>query len=241
VSSADPAVEDLDNFRTLEATLYFLAVDPAGEYQTGEPVRWGNKLIIRHQIRATAEGRKVELKVVPSGAIRFTLNGVNPKEGQLYEGLFQVPQEGATLQVYAHAGGAEALETIRLPALGNDQLQIDDAKPAALIQIPRLNLDTTERTFKLIQAFREDEITQLKGVQAIIGENEEAITLRFNARPVTMAVVEQAVRALRSAIGDEQAPVQLTIREGGDFRTGYALKRFAELCQLKLSPEVVVQ
>jgi hypothetical protein len=56
-----------------------------------------------------------------------------------------------------------------------------------------------------------------------------------------MAVVEQAVRALRSAIGDEQAPVQLTIREGGDFRTDYALKRFAELCQLKLSPEVVVQ
>jgi hypothetical protein len=240
VSLEDPAVEDLDNFRTLEATLYFLAVDPSGEHQTGEPMRWSNRLVIRHQLRATAEGRKVELKVVPSGTLRFTLNGVNPKEGQLYEELFQVPQEGATLQVYAQAGEAEAQETIRLPALGNDQLQIDDMEPADL-RISRLNIDTTEKTFKFIQAFREDATTQFKGVQAIIGEGEGAVTLKFNARPVTAAIIEQAVRALRQAIGDEQAPVQLTIREGGHFRNGYELKRFAELCQLKLSPEVVIQ
>ncbi|EDZ66004.1 hypothetical protein NOC27_2684 [Nitrosococcus oceani AFC27] len=35
--------------------------------------------------------------------------------------------------------------------------------------------------------------------------------------------------------------MQITIREGGHFRNGYELKRFAELCQLKLSPEVVLQ
>ncbi|QBQ53835.1 anti-phage-associated DUF499 domain-containing protein [Nitrosococcus wardiae] len=241
VSVENPSVQDLDNFRTREATLYFLAVDPSGEHQTGEPVRWSNRLVIRHQIRATAEGRKVELKVVPTGTLRFTLNGINPKEGQLYEGLFAVPPEGAILQVYAHAGEAETQETIRLPALGSDQPQIDEAKPASLNSSQRLNLDTTEKTFKLIQAFREDDTTQFKGVQAIIGENEEAVTLRFNARPVTAAVIEQAVRALRQAIGDEQAPVQITIREGGHFRNGYELKRFAELCQLKLSPEVVIQ
>lgn len=240
VSMEDPAVEDLDNFRTREATLYFLAVDPSGEHQTGEPVRWSNRLIIRHQVRDTAEGRKVELKVVPCGTLRFTLNGVNPKEGQLYEGFFPVPQEGATLQVHAQAGEAESRETIRLPALGNDQPQINDRQPAYL-RIPRLNIDTTEKTFEFIQAFREDSTTRFKGVQVIIGENEDAVTLKFNAREVTAAVIEQAICALRQAIGDEQAPVQITIREGGHFRNGYELKQFADLCQLKLTPEVVVQ
>ncbi|ABA57068.1 hypothetical protein Noc_0548 [Nitrosococcus oceani ATCC 19707] len=241
ISMEDPVVSDLDNFRTQEATLYFLAVDPAGEHSTGEPVRWNNRLVIRHQVRTTAEGCKVELRVVPTAAIlRFTLNGANPKKGQLYEGLFPAPPEGAILQVYARAGEAEAQETIKLSALGNNQPQINDGQPAYL-RIPRLTIDTTEKTFNLIQAFREDDTTQFKGVQVIIGENEEAVILKFNARPVTAAVIEQSVRALRQAIGDDQASVQITIREGGHFRNGYELKRFAELCQLKLSPEVVLQ
>lgn len=241
VSTADPMVEDPDNFRTLEATLYFLAVDPAGEHETGDAARWVNRLSIRYQIRDTADGRKVELKVAPRGDLRYSLDGSNPKEGAHYQGPFAVPRGGALLQVYAQAGEAETKESFTIPAQGDDRPQIDNGKPADLSGSRRVSLDSTEKTFKLIQEFRDDRETRFRGVQAIIGEGEQALNLRFGAREVSAAVIEQVVHALREAIQDQKAPVQIVIREGGRFRTGYDLKRFAEICELALAPEQVIQ
>ena len=50
VSENDPVVGYLESFRTKETTLYFLAVDPSGEHETGENEQWKAKLKIRHQV-----------------------------------------------------------------------------------------------------------------------------------------------------------------------------------------------
>ena len=39
VSEKDAQVQDLEDYRTTEATLYFIAEDSAGNYQIGEPTR----------------------------------------------------------------------------------------------------------------------------------------------------------------------------------------------------------
>jgi hypothetical protein len=46
---------------------------------------------------------------------------------------------------------------------------------------------------------------------------------------------------VRTAIGDEQAGVQVTVRGGIDFGDGFALKQFAELAGIGLSAGDVVQ
>ena len=81
VSDRDQQVQDLEDFRTPEATLYFIAVDSAGKYQIGEPIRWTADLTVRHEVHNVADSRKVELRCTPNAEMRYTLDGTNPKEG----------------------------------------------------------------------------------------------------------------------------------------------------------------
>ena len=41
-------------FKTPEVRLFFLAIDPDGTHETGEPFEWKNKLTIKHEPRAVA-------------------------------------------------------------------------------------------------------------------------------------------------------------------------------------------
>ncbi len=67
---------------------------------------WSNRLTLRHQCTEGAKGkRQVELAVIPSGAIRYTLNGANPKEGTVYEKPFSIGPEDTTVYCYAEADG----------------------------------------------------------------------------------------------------------------------------------------
>ena len=67
------------------------------------------------------------------------------------------------------------------------------------------------------------------------------VQVRFNERELTAAAIETAIRGVRTAIGDEQAGVQVTVRGGIDFGDGFALKQFAELAGIGLSAGDVVQ
>ena len=48
VSTASPVIPDTI-FETDETVLWFLAVDPDGEHETGDASRWSNKLTLTHQ------------------------------------------------------------------------------------------------------------------------------------------------------------------------------------------------
>jgi len=66
VGEQDEQVQDLEDYRTTEATLYFVAVDSSGKYQTGEPTRWTADLTIRHELHKLGDGRKLELHCTPA-------------------------------------------------------------------------------------------------------------------------------------------------------------------------------
>ncbi|MFB1488421.1 MULTISPECIES: anti-phage-associated DUF499 domain-containing protein [unclassified Thiocapsa] len=240
VSEQDEQVQDLDDYRTTAATLYFLAVDSTGKYRIGEPTRWSADLVIRHEIHAVADTRKVELHCAPPAELRYTLDGTNPKEGARYAEPFTVPAKGCTILIAAKAGEVEKSAKIQVPADGDDRVIIDDTKAAHLVK-PKISIDTTDKAFAVIQRFKDRPETLLRGVQILIGEGETAAQIRFNDRELTAAAIEAAINGIRAALGDPQAAVQVLIKGGIRFGDGYALKEFAEIAGIGLAAGDVVQ
>ena len=240
VSEQDERIDNLEDYRTTAATLYFLAVDGTGKYQVGEATRWTAELTIRHEIHSVGDGRKVELRCTPPAELRYSLDGTNPKEGTPYTQPFAVPAKGCTLLVAAKAGEVEKTTRFPIPVAGDDRVIIDDTQPARLAKA-KLSLDTTDRAFALIQRFRDRPDTRLRGVQILIGEGEMAAQIRFNDRPLTASAIEAAINGIRQALGDPQAGVQILIRGGVSFPDGYALKEFAEVAGIALSAGDVIQ
>lgn len=240
VSTKDPKVEDLDNFSTDAATLYFLAIDSDGTHESGAPQRWTADLKIRHQVKGVAEKRMITLECMPSAEMRYSADGSNPKEGTLYEGPFDAGSMAMRLMVYASAGEATKLADFQIPAAGDRRVQIDDAKPARLAEGKKVTLDSTEKVFKVLNTFKTTSTT-FKGVRIQIGEGENTVTLRFSERSITAAVIESSINALRKALGDEQEAVSVQISSGAEFENGFAVKEFAKLSGIELRPGEVIQ
>ncbi len=241
VSEQDEQVQDLEDYRTTEATLYFIAVDSAGKYEIGPPTRWTADLTIRHELHKVADVRKVELRCTPAAEMRYTLDGTNPKEGTVYAQPFPVPTKGCTILIAAKAGEVEKSAKIQISSDGDDRAIIDDRKPARLAESKRVSIDTTDKAFNFIQRFKDRSDTLLRGVQIILGEGENAVQIRFNERELTAAAIETAIRGIRSALGDEQAAVQILIKGGASFGDGFALKEFAEVAGVGLTSGDVIQ
>jgi hypothetical protein len=241
VSTTDPVVDDLDNFTTTAATLYFLAVDNEGHHEIGEPKRWLADLMIRHQVHVVADKRRIELKCVPQAELYYTLNGSNPKEGTRYESPFEIGADSYRLLIYAKAGEANKSTEFSIPASGDKRVQIDDTKPAKLPESKRVNLDSTEKVFAVINRFRDRSSTLLKGVRIQIGEGENTVQIRFHERQITAQMIEETVNSLRKVLNDDQAQVSIDVVGGIEFGDGFALREFAELSGLQLKPGDVIQ
>jgi hypothetical protein len=201
VSERDQQVQDLEDYRTTEATLYFIAVDSARRHQVGEPSRWTADITVRHEVHKVADTRKVEFRATPAAEVRYTLDGTNPKEGSVYAQPFLVPAKGCTILIAARAGEVEKSAKIQIPSDGDNRVVIDDRKPARLADSKRVSIDTTDKVFGFIQRFKDRTDTLLCGVQIILGEGENAVQVRFNERRLTAAAIETAIRGLRQALG----------------------------------------
>lgn len=240
VTEADPKVEDLDNFSTGEGSLYFWVKDPTGKFESGLPVRWIAELKIRHQVDPAADKRHVTLQSTPRAAITYSLDGSNPKDGIEYIEPFEIGPEAIRLLVYARAGEANKTADFQIPASGDKRVQIDDTKPARL-QGKRVSLDTTDRVYAVINKFKDNTSTHFKGVRIEIGEGENTVTVRFQERAVTAAMIEGVVNSLREVLQENQAPVAITISDGIQFENGFAVKEFAKIAGLDLKPGDLVQ
>ena len=240
VGEADPKVEDLDSFSTGEGTLYFWVIDPTRKYESGPPIRWVAELKIRHQVDPAADKRRVTLQSTPRAAISYSLDGSNPKDGIEYSEPFEIGPEAVRLLVYARAGEANKAADFQIPASGDKRIQIDDTKPARL-QGKRVSLDTTDRVYGVINAFKDDTSTIFKGIRIEIGEGENTVTVRFQERAVTAVMIDGVVNSLREVLQEDQAPVAITISDGVQFKNGFAVKEFAKIAGLDLRPGDVVQ
>lgn len=240
VSDRDHKVEDLENFAATEGTVYFMVRDPTGHYESAPPTRWLADLKIRHQVEPAADKRRVRLEATPRAELFYTLDGSNPKDGTRYDGPFEIGPGAYRLLVFARAGEANKTADFQIPASGDKTVQIIDSKPARL-QSKRVALDTTDRVFGVINRFRDQPGTRFKGVRVEIGEGENTVTVRFQEREVTAAIIEGIVNSLREVLKEPDAPLNIAIADGIYFDTGFDLKEFAKLAGIELKPGDVTQ
>lgn len=241
ISESDPQVDDLESFHTAEATLYFLVKDPTGKYEAGPPARWLADLKIRHQVTPAGDRRTITLQCTPNAEMHYTLDGSNPKDGKLYQGPFEIGPEAVRLLVHAQSGEATKNADFQIPASGDQRIQMDDTKPAKLNSGKRVALDTTDRVFGVLNRFRDQVGTRFKGVRIEIGEGENTVTVRFQEREITAAMIEGTVNSLRDVLQETQAPVAITVSDGIQFESGFEAKEFARIAGMELRPGDVVQ
>ncbi len=244
VTEADPVVPNLDGFRTREPTLYFLAIDPTGSHVPGEPQRWVTRLKVRYEVRDYPDHREVELAVTPSykAQMRYTLDGASPRNGPIYDGPVAIADDRVLLQVYATAGEAVADERFAIPEKGTVRPNIYEDRPATLkLAERRAELGSTNGVFELITELKDRQQVLFRGVVLTIGEGERSVTVRFGAREVSPATLEKIILSLRETLGEPDALVQLTIRDGASFGTGFDLKTFARVAQVELTAQNVEQ
>ncbi len=235
VSESDPKVEDLDNFRTEEGSLYFWAKDTTGEFEPGPSVRWLADIKVRHQVDPAADKRKVTLQASPRAKLLYTTDGSNPKDGIEYSDPFEIGSSEVRLLVYAQSGEATKNADFRIPASGDTTVQVDDSRPAKL-QKKRVTLDNTDKVFGVINKFRDSGNTRFKGVRIEIGEGEHTVSVRFQEREITAGMMEGVVNSLRDVLDDHAAQLAVTIADGIQFESGFDVKEFAKLASLELRP-----
>lgn len=239
VSERDARVEDPDSFTTTEGSLYFWVRDPSGKYESGAPTRWLADVKIRHQVEPVADRRRVRLESTPRAELYYTLDGSNPKDGKRYDAPFEIGAGALRLLVFARAGEASSTADFQIPASGDKSVQIRDSRPGRLQK--RVALDSTERVFGVINRFRDQPGTQFKGVRIEIGEGEKTVSVRFQERMITAAMIEGVVRSLREVLQEPDAAINVAIAEGIQFDNGFALKEFARLAGIELKGGDVIQ
>ena len=66
-------------FRADQLKYSFLCVDDTGAHPTGKAKAWANRPAVKSGLLQRGETRLVELKALPSGVIRYTTNGADPR------------------------------------------------------------------------------------------------------------------------------------------------------------------
>ena len=137
----------------------FLVVDASAQFETGDPVTWSNALVLRSQLTEQHGRRLVELLVAPRGTIRHTLDGSEPREGNVYAGPIVISNADVLLRAFAEADGLETKKEFRFPAKGEKGVELDDVKPARLVSRAGRKLDSRGKTFEALKQAAEKTVT----------------------------------------------------------------------------------
>lgn len=100
VTEASPQLKD-SIYATNALRVNFLVCDPSGQYETGDPVAWTNRLVLRNELTEAGGRRSVELVVAPRGTIRYTLDGSEPRDGIPYTGAIALGDGDVILRAFA--------------------------------------------------------------------------------------------------------------------------------------------
>jgi hypothetical protein len=232
VSEASPQLAD-QTLTTRALRVNFLVVDPSGQYETGDVVTWSNKLVLRNRLTEAGGKRTVELLVAPTGDIRYTLDGSEPRDGRQYDQPVDIGDGEVLLRAFAEASGLEAKAEFRFPARGKKGVQIDDVKPGRLVSRTGRKLDSRTRTFEGLKQAVEKSIT-FENVILTVGQGTQAVQVMIGEMRVDAAFIEGILKSVLDLEKFSHAtPITMTFCKA-HFASGHDLKDFAEKLGIEL-------
>lgn len=223
VAESSPQLTD-QIYTTSALRVNFLVCDPSNQYETGDPVTWSNKLVLRNELLEIGGKRAVRLLVAPRGSIRYTLDGSEPREGQAYDGPIAIGDGEVILRAFAAADGLEGKQEFRFPAKGAKGLQIDDVKPGSLVSRTGRKLDSRAKTFQGLKEATEKR-SAFEGIVLNVGQGSRMIAVSVGEIFLDAPFIESLlVKVLEPFPPD--TPVTFTFRKAR-FASGHDLKDFA--------------
>lgn len=237
VTQQSPVLQN-QTFTTKALRVNFLVIDPSNTYETGDPVTWVNKLVIRSNLIEDQSGRKVELFVAPKGEIRYTLDGTEPRDGLVYKTPVSIGDGEVKILVFAEAEGLEAHKEFTFPAKGQKGPKIDDQKPARLSGTGQKSLDSRSKTYSGLGEAKAKAIT-FDRVTINVGQGSKMAQVMIMDEGLPADYLEAVLAAVLSKF-DASAPVSMVFR-GADFKTGYDLKEFAKKFGIEVKDDEVKQ
>ena len=224
VSTASPVLQD-DTLTTKAYRVQFLAVDPNGQFDTGDSVSWENQLKIRALMNA-GQTRTVELRVVPSGTIRYSLDGSEPRNGTEYTAPIDIGNSAVKVLVFAEGGGLEQKERFEYPAVGQvnePQVLVDKAKPAVLSALKRLG--SRHDVFQALEFFK-TRGTLVEKIQVVAGTNPAVAQFGLGEVQVGADQLDILLNQITGLL-DASAPVAMSVSKI-HFASGQDLLDFCE-------------
>lgn len=204
VSTSSPLLKD-DTLRTKAYRVQFLAVDPNGQFDTGDVTTWTNKLTIRAKLDVVA--RRVELLVAPAATLKYTLDGSEPRNGLDYTGSIALDESAAKVLVFAEGGGLESKEKFEYPPVrggvgggaggGGQAVVVDRTKPAQLNRM--VNLGSRQDAYQVVSLLKERRVTVEK-VSATIGSHPSVAQFQLGDTPADGPYLEGLLNHLGSCL-----------------------------------------
>lgn len=228
-----------NQLETSALRISFLVLDPSGQFETGEPTLWENKLVIRNELFEEGSKRKVRLLVAPKGTLRYTLDGSEPRNGTEYTEPIIIGDGEVHIWVFAEEDGIEARASFSFAAKGKKGVQIDETKPANLITTrSQKKLDSRSKAFEGIKEAKDKSI-QFEGVTLTIGEGAKSMTMTVGEVKVDGEYIDKLLKTALTKFAAETA-VTMTFKKAY-FTSGHDLKLFTEALGIELQAGEVVQ
>lgn len=237
VTEACPQLKD-QSHTTSALRVTFLIIDPSDQYETGDPVTWTNKLVLRNSLTEAGGKRQVELFVAPRGTIRFTLDGSEPRNGTTYEGSISIGDGEVLLRAFAEADKLETKADFRFPAKGKKGVQVDDVKPGRLVSRTGRKLDSRAKTFEGLSQAAEKSVT-FEGIVLMVGQGNQMIAVNVGEIALDAGFIQELLTKVLEKFPPD-TPVTMTFRKG-NFPSGHDLKSFAAKLGIELQTGDVEQ
>ncbi|MDM0068790.1 anti-phage-associated DUF499 domain-containing protein [Variovorax sp. J31P207] len=238
VTTSSPVLEE-DVLTTNALRVQFMAVDPTDQYEMGDPFKWTTKPKLRANLAASGGKRVVELKVAPSGSIKYSLDGREPRNGDAYAGPIEIGNAAVQVLAFAEADGIEAKESFSFPAAGVEGPTIDPFKPAVLTGAGGgKKLTTRKQAFGAV-TFSKERGVKFEKLSVIVGQGAKTVTFMAGDVELTADFLETTLNNLAGLL-DPEAPVVVTLGKT-KFANGHDLKEFLEQTGLTVNPTEVSQ
>ena len=180
----------------------------------------------------------MELFVAPKGAVNYTLDGSEPREGIPYSGAVAIGDGEVLLRVFAEASGLEAKVEFRFGAKGKKGIQVDDVKSGSLVSRTGRKLDSRGKTYEGLKNAAEKTAT-FEGIVLTVGQGNQMIALQVGEIPVDAAFIEAVLTKVLEKFTPD-TPITMTFRKA-HFSSGHDLKDFAGRLGIELQAGDVEQ
>lgn len=216
--------------------VHFLAVDPTGKNETGEPTTWTNQLVIRNNLNEAS--RLVELFVAPRGNIKYTLDGSEARNGIEYKEPVDIGKNATSIYVFAECNGLEKKEVFQFPESGSKDITIIKEKPAQLYSPSPKRLDSPAKIYKGLQIAKESNIL-FEQVMLQIGSSPKTIHLTLGEFKIDADFIEKTLSHLQTLVSS-QAPVIMQFKRLHT-KTGFDLEQFTKALGIEINTGEVIQ